>query len=142
MLAPADRNGVPVREAGALRDDREHRGRQPAQVELCLVIGDVDELSTTPLAAEMSRPRLQVGHRLPGRAMQGVRLGRLQARRERVVDEEPPDLLERDVPDELLDVDAAVAQRAAFPVGFGDLRLEGNDSLESGLEVVHRPEST
>ena len=74
--------------------------------------------------------------------MQGVHLGRLQARRERVVDEESPDLLERDVPDELLDVDAAVPKRAALAVGFGDLRLEGDDSLESGLEVVHRPEST
>ena len=40
--------------------------------------------------------------------------------------------------DELLDVDAAVAERAALAVGLGDLGLEGDDALESRLEVAHR----
>ena len=39
--------------------------------------------------------------------------------------------------DELLDVDAAVAERAAVAVGLGDLRLEGDDALEAWLEVGH-----
>ena len=46
------------------------------------------------------------------------------------VDEEPPDALVGDRPDEVLDVDAAVAQRAAVAVGLGDLRGEGDDALE------------
>ena len=37
--------------------------------------------------------------------------------------------------DEVLDVDAAVAQRAALLVGFGDLGLERDDALEPGQEV-------
>ena len=41
-------------------------------------------------------------------------------------------------PDEVLDVDAAVAQRAALLVGLGDLRGEGDYALEAGLDfVVH-----
>ena len=39
------------------------------------------------------------------------------------------------LPDELLDVDAAVAQRPALAVGLGDLRLDGDDALEPRLEV-------
>ena len=54
-----------------------------------------------------------------------------------VVDEQPPDVLVRVVADELLDVDAAVAERAALAVGLGDLRLDGDDALEPWLEVVH-----
>ena len=41
------------------------------------------------------------------------------------------------VPDELLDVDAAVAERAAVAVGLGDLGLDGDDALETRLEVAH-----
>src|SRR5438309_1764118 len=48
------------------------------------------------------------------------------------VDEQPPDLLERDLPDELLDVDPAVTKRPALTVRLGDLRLEGHDALETG----------
>ena len=32
---------------------------------------------------------------------------------------------------------AAIAERAAFAVGLGDLRLDGDDALETRLEVVH-----
>ena len=56
---------------------------------------------------------------------------------ELVVHEQAPDVAEGDVPDEVLDVDAAVAQRAALPVGLGDLGLEGDDAFEAGLEVGH-----
>ncbi|MCZ0980751.1 hypothetical protein O1L60_22025 [Streptomyces diastatochromogenes] len=40
--------------------------------------------------------------------------------------------------DEVLDVDPAVAEGAALLVGFGDLRLERDDSLEPGYEVGHQ----
>ena len=56
----------------------------------------------------------------------------------RVVDEQPPHLLERDAADEVLDVDAAVAKRTAVAIGLGDLRLEGDDALEARLELAHR----
>ena len=39
-------------------------------------------------------------------------------------------------PDQLLDVDAAVAQRAAVLVRLGDLGLERDDPCESGAEIV------
>ena len=70
----------------------------------------------------------------PERTVQRVRLGRRQARLERAVDEQAPDLLEGHLADEVLDVDAAVAQRAALLVGLGDLGGEGDDALEAGLD--------
>ena len=66
-----------------------------------------------------------------------MRLRRRQPGLERAVHEQAPDLLERDAADELLDVDAAVAQRAALPVGLGDLGREGDDALEAGLDLAH-----
>ena len=57
----------------------------------------------------------------------GERLGRRQTRVEGAVDEQAPDVAVVVVADEVFDVDAAVAQRAAFAVGLGDLRLEGDD---------------
>ena len=56
---------------------------------------------------------------------------------ERPVDQQAPDLLERDATDEVLDVVAAVAQRAALLVGLGDLGGEGDDALEAGLDFAH-----
>ena len=53
----------------------------------------------------------------------------------RAVDQQAPDLLERHDADEVLDVDAAIAQRAALLVGLGDLGGEGDDALEPGLDV-------
>ena len=55
----------------------------------------------------------------------------------RPVDEQAPDLLVGDLADEVLDVDAAVAQRAALAVGLGDLGGEGDDALEAGLDFAH-----
>ncbi len=87
--------------------------------------------------AQHRERRLDVDARVAGADRQRVRLGRRQPGRERAVDEQPPDLLERHAPDELLDVDAAVAQRAALPVGLGDLGGEGDDALEAGLDFAH-----
>ena len=64
-------------------------------------------------------------------------LGLRHAGLEALVDEQSPDLLERVVADELLDVDAAVPERRAFLVGLRDLRLEGDHALETRAEVVH-----
>ncbi len=46
-------------------------------------------------------------------------------------------MLEAVVADELLDVDAAVAQRAALPVRLGDLGGEGDHALQAGLDFGH-----
>ena len=40
--------------------------------------------------------------------------------------------LEADPADQVIDVDAPVAQCAAVLVGFGDRRVEGNDALQAG----------
>ena len=56
----------------------------------------------------------------------------------RAVDEQAPDLLERHRADEVLDVDAAVAQRAALLVGLGDLGGEGDDALEARTGLSER----
>src|SRR5918997_1058845 len=62
--------------------------------------------------------------------------GRGQARAELAVDQQRPDVAEGHLADEVLDVDAAVAQGAAVLVGFGDLCLEGDDAFQAGYEVV------
>ena len=60
-----------------------------------------------------------------------------QARVELVVDEQAPHVAEGDLADEVLDVDAPVAQDAAVTVGLGDLGLECDDALKSGDELGH-----
>ena len=64
-----------------------------------------------------------------------MRDGGRKPRLEPPVDEQAPDVLVADRADEVLDVDAAIAQRPALPVGLGDLRREGDDAFESGLHV-------
>jgi hypothetical protein len=71
----------------------------------------------------------------------GERFRGRKPRGEPPVDEQTPHVAVRDPSDEVLDVDAAVAQRGAFLVRLGDLGLEGDDTLEPGLEhglVGHR----
>ena len=60
-----------------------------------------------------------------------MRLGRRQPWQQRAVDQQSPHLLERDLADQLFDVDAAVAQRAAGSVRLGDLGGEGDDALKA-----------
>ena len=127
---------APVGDGGGARDDLHHQRREPAEVLAGLLVGDLVQLPELPLAREARRLRLEVGGRLAGQARGLVGLGVRHLRLEVVVDEEAPDVLVRVVADELLDVDAAVAERAALAVGLGDLRLDGDDALEPGLEVV------
>ena len=59
--------------------------------------------------------------------------GRLCA--ELAVDKQRPHITEGDpLVDQILDVDAAVPQRAAVLIGFGDLGGEGYDALEPGYD--------
>src|SRR5262249_10492377 len=66
-----------------------------------------------------------------------VRLGLGHARLEALVDEQSPDLLVGHVADQVFDVDAPVAERAALAVRLGDLRLHGNHALHTRLEIGH-----
>jgi len=64
------------------------------------------------------------------------RLGRRQARAELAVDEQSPHIAERDRADQILDIDAAVAQRAAVFVRLGDLGFEGDHAFEARAVVL------
>src|SRR2546422_989673 len=113
-------------------DDGERRGRRPGEVVARLAGVDVDQLLQAPLRSERGEARLQVGRDGATRILQLDRLRERQRRVDVLVDEQPPDVLERVPADEILDVDPAVAERAAVLVGLGDLRLEGDHALEPG----------
>ena len=129
---------VAVGDARRAGDDRHHLRREPPEVVARLLVGDLVELAELPLAGEARGLGLEVGRRVAGQRRRLVRLGLGHGRVEVVVDEQAPDVLVRVVADELLDVDAAIAERAAFAVGLGDLGLDGDDAFEARLEVVHR----
>ena len=130
---------MPVREPRRPRDDRHHLGRKPAEVLARLLVGDLVQLPELPDSREPRGFRLEVGRRVAGQRRRLVRLRVRHRRVEIVVDQEAPDLLVRHLADELLDVDAAIPERAAFAVGLGDLGLDRDDPLETGLELVHLP---
>src|SRR6202035_1089753 len=67
---------------------------------------------------------------------QGVRFRRWQAGLEAPVHQQSPDLLVGDGADQVLDVDAAVAQRAALFVRLGDLGGEGDDAFQARLDLA------
>jgi len=53
---------------------------------------------------------------------------------QRIVDEQPPHVLEGHGAHQFLDVDASITQRTTVTVGFGDLALEGDDALKAWTE--------
>ena len=130
--------GVAVGEPRRARDDRHHLAGQPAEILARLLVGDLVQLPELPVAREARGLGLEVGGRVAREPRGLVGLGAGHAGIEVVVDEQPPDVLVRVRPDELLDVDAAVAQGAALAVGLGDLGLDGDDAFETRLEVAHR----
>src|SRR2546423_11105730 len=60
-----------------------------------------------------------------------MRLRRRHSRLVGPVDQESPHLLERHLPDEILDVDPAVAEGVPLLVRLGDLGVEGDDAFEA-----------
>ena len=117
--------------ARRLGHEAERHHRHPRQVVAGLLVGDVDQLLEAPLGAEHRQRGLEVHARVAGADRQRVRLGGRHARLEAAVHEQAPDLLERHAAHQVLDVDAAVAERAALPVGLGDLGVERDDALET-----------
>ena len=130
--------------ARCLGDDRQRRRREACQIIARLLVVDVDELLQAPFRPERRQRRLQVGGNGAARILEMDRLGRRERRVDVLVDEQAPDVLERVLADELLDVDPAIPERAAVPVRLGDLRLERDHSLEARTEITrwraHRPE--
>src|SRR5581483_5111583 len=111
--------------------------RQPAEVDARLLVRDLVQLPEPPDTGQTRRLGLQVGGRVAGESTRLVRLRVGHPRVDVIVDEEPPDVLVRDMPDELFDVDPAVAERAALAVGLSDLGLDGDDTLEPWPKVAH-----
>ena len=131
--------------ARRLSDDRERRSAEPREVVARLLGRDVDELAEPPLRPERGETGLQIRRDRPARILQLDLLRVRHAGLEPFVDQQPPDLLERVVADQILDVDAAIPERPTLFVGLGDLRLEGDNPLETGLEVAcraHRAKGT
>src|SRR5206468_503666 len=94
------------------------------------------------LRPERREARLQVGHHRAGRLLELDPLGARHPRLEAPVDEQPPDLLERVLADQLLDVDAAIAKGASLLVRLRDLGLERDDAFESRAKVLHECNGT
>jgi len=72
---------------------------------------------------------------IAGADRERVGFGRRQAWPEASIHEQAPHLLEGDHADEVLDVDAAVAQRATGFVRLGDFGGKGDDSLKARLHL-------
>ena len=121
--------------ARRLGDERQRHHRGAREVVAGLLVGDVDQLPEAPLGREHRERRLHVDAVVARAHGQRVRFGRGQAGLEAAVDQQAPDLLVGDGADEVLDVDAAVAQRAALFVGLGDLGGEGDDAFEARLDL-------
>jgi len=118
-----------------LRDEAQRHDRSAREVAAGLLVADVDERPHAPLGAQHRQAALHVHARVAAAYGERPRLRGRKTGLQGAVDQQAPDLLERDDPHEILDVDAAVAQRAAFLVRLRDLRGKGNDSLEPGLDV-------
>ncbi len=117
--------------ARRLGHEGQRHHRDAGEVVARLLVGDVDDLAEAPLGGQHGQGGLEVGARVTGAHGQGVRLGRREPRVVGPVHQQAPDLLEGDLADEVLDVDAAITEGAALLVGLGDRRLEGDYSLEA-----------
>ena len=123
--------------ARRLRDDRERRRREPGQIVARLLGVDVDELLRAPTSApSVARPACRSAGTEPLGSCSSIRSAGGMRRVDVLVDEQAPDVLERVTADELLDVDAAIAKRAAVLVGLRDLRLERDDAFEAGRKSL------
>ena len=127
--------------AGRLRGVGQHHHGDAAQVEASLLVGDVVGLPHPEHRREHRDGGLDVGADVAGVDRDVVGLGGRQAGLVRPVDQQPPDLLEGDPADDVLDVDAAVAERGAFLVGFRDLCLERDDTFEPVMYLSHEGHS-
>ena len=137
-LAPAAPSGGRCPRADCATNDIAITEARASSSRAVLVV-DVEQRLEPPGGGEHRQRGLDVDPHVAGVHRQRERLGRRQSRVELVVDQQAPHVAVRDAADEVLDVDAAVAQRAALFVGLGDLGLERDDALETRLEVRSWP---
>ena len=123
--------------AGGLGDVGQHHHGGPREVLACLLVIDVVELPHPPRRGDHRDRALYVDPDVARMNRDRERFGRRQPRVVAAVDKQTPDAAERHPADELLDIDAAVAKRGAFLVGFGDLRVECDDTLEAFFDLHH-----
>jgi hypothetical protein len=131
------RHGRQSRAACRLRDERQHHHRRTGEVLAGLRLVDVDLLAQPPVRRHHRGRGLHVDPDVAGVHRQRERLGGRQTALERAVDQQSPDVTERGAADQLLDVDASVAQRAAAAVRLGDLGVECDDVGEARLDSEH-----
>jgi hypothetical protein len=124
---PRHRHRGEIRAACGLRHEVERERRDAREVVARLLVADIDQR----LGRQRRDGGLDVRAGVSRAHRQLARLHRGEAGRERVVDQQAPDLLERHAARQLFDVDPAIAQRAAVAIGLGDLRGEGDDALEA-----------
>src|SRR4051794_5572945 len=124
------RGGWGGRPASRLGDERQRERRHAGQVLPRLGGIGVDQLPQAQRGRERHEPGLQIHARVAAAAAERQRLLRRQAGGEGAVDQQAPHLVERHAADQLLDVVAAIAQRAAGPVRLRDLGGEGDDALQ------------
>ena len=125
-----------VQSARGLPDEGQRHDGGTREILAGLGLVDVQQRAETPDRGQLRDRRLHVDPHVAGVHGQRERLRRRQPRLEGVVHEQAPHLAERHPVDEVFDVNAAIAQRAAFPVGLGDLGLEGDHSLQSRFETA------
>ena len=120
--------------AGRVGGIGQHRRRGLRQVVAGLLVGDVQQRPESAGRGQQRQRGLHVDPDITGAEGGGGGVDR-QLRAELVVDQQRPDVLEADAADQIVDVDAAVPQRPAVPIGFGDRGVEGDHTLQAGYEV-------
>lgn len=95
------------------------------------------KLVETPVRGEHRDRGLHVHPDVAGVHRHRERLGRRQTGAEPAVHQQRPHVAEGDLSDQILDVNASIAQRATRFVGLGNLGLEGDHAFQPRLEVGH-----
>ena len=124
--------------AGRLGHEAERHHRHAREVVAGLLVGDVDQLAGGPTRSRASRAR-------PAGPRAGRRCARPAGAARRAAcpgsklpsTSSPQTFSNGTVPDQVLDVDAAVAERPALAVGLGDLGVERDDALEARGHLDH-----
>ena len=130
-----------VGDARRLRDDRDHRRREPRRDRRAPARPVMSMSCRAPTSARESRaPAWRSAITDAARVLQLDTLGLRHPRLEALVDEQAPDLLERVVADELLDVDAAIAERRRLPGRARRSPSRRRRRPRARAEVVHRPQ--
>ena len=131
------RDGGLVDPAGGLRDVGQRHHRCAGELVTGGGVVDVQERRVAPDRREHRQAGLHVDADIAAVDRQRERLGGRQSLAEPAVHQQPPDVTESDLAvDQILDVDAAVAQRAAVFVRLGDLGGEGHDAFQACDEVL------